>query len=332
MERADLVLATDWSGGRLHAFAIENGALTPWGDGYNRPEGIAVRGDEALIAEQGGVLLRQDLLNPGRLGAVEVATGLGAPHAVAWSDDGASAQLTDRNGRLLAVDLGTGTVQTLAAGLAAPLGLAVGSAGEAYLTEQGTASIDRPGRHPDHAAHRTGRPLPAGLGRRRPQPAAGHRAGTVHRVGLVDVTDPAPVLKRLVGKGIPQPSQAIACRDRLVITGQNRLLSLDAAAGLEPGVRLLLPDEPLWPGAWIDVAIDTGVTGRTRADLDLILDPPGIVSNGARTWPRTPTPPVRPSGSWPAHSPEPPGWWPATPAPRRNSAPSSSGSRSARSP
>ncbi len=274
------VLATDWSGGRLHAFAIENGALTPWGDGYNRPEGIAVRGDEALIAEQGGVLLRQDLLNPGRLGAVEVATGLGAPHAVAWSDDGASAQLTDRNGRLLAVDLGTGTVQTLAAGLAAPLGLAVGSAGEAYLTEQGTGAltrIDPDGTRTTLLTGLAGPFLLAWADDARSLLLVTERA-PVHRVGLVDVTDPAPVLKRLVGKGIPQPSQAIVCRDRLVITGQNRLLSLDAAAGLEPGVRLLLPDEPLWPGAWIDVAIDTGVTGRTRADLDLILDPPGIVS------------------------------------------------------
>ncbi len=34
------VLATDWSGGRLHAFGIENGGLEPWGDGYHHPEGI----------------------------------------------------------------------------------------------------------------------------------------------------------------------------------------------------------------------------------------------------------------------------------------------------
>ena len=82
------VLACDWSGGRVLAFGVEHGELSPWGDGYSQPEGIVVLpGDAALITERTGALLRQDLLNPGRAGAVELATGLGAPHQVVVTDD-----------------------------------------------------------------------------------------------------------------------------------------------------------------------------------------------------------------------------------------------------
>ena len=274
------VLATDWSGGRLHAFGIENGGLEPWGDGYHHPEGIAARGDEALIVEQGGVLLRQNLLDPGRAGAVEVATGLGAPHGVVWSEDGASAQLSDRTGRLLSVDLATGAVEIVAGGLAAPVGLAVGASGEAYLTEQGTGAltrIDPDGTRTTVLTGLVGPFLLAWADDARTQLLVTERA-PAHRVGLVDLTVPAPNVQRLVGRGITQPSQAIICRDRLVVTGQNRLLSLDAAAGLEPGVRLVIPGQPLWPGAWVDATIDTGVTGYTRADLDIVVDPPGLVT------------------------------------------------------
>lgn len=61
---ARTVVATDWSGGRLLAFAVEDGHLDVWGDGYLNPEGISIAGDEALIVEQGGTLLRQPLATP----------------------------------------------------------------------------------------------------------------------------------------------------------------------------------------------------------------------------------------------------------------------------
>jgi len=83
----------------------------------------------------------------------------------------------------------------------------------------------------------------------------------VHHVSLVDLTVATPIMERLVGKGIAQPSQALVVGDRLVVTGANRLLCLDAAAGLRPGVTLDVPSTPLWPGSWADVVVDTGVTG-----------------------------------------------------------------------
>ena len=288
------VVATDWSGGRLLAFAIENGEFSVWGDGYVHPEGIAIAGDEALIAEQGGTLLRQDLTTPGRANAVEVATGLGAIHAVVRSDP-TTALLTDlTGGRVVSVDLATGTATTVVGGLNQPLGLAVGPAGELYVTEQGSGTLTR------YEVGGAATPITSGLTSpfllswttvERTALLVTERA-PVHRVSLVDLTEAAPTMQRLVGKGITQPSQAAVVRDRLVVTGAGRLLSLDATAGLRPGVTLEVPS-PLWPGSWTDVVVDTGVTGWTRADLDLVVDPPGLVTISAH--PSADADPTRPT-------------------------------------
>ncbi|RMB58725.1 hypothetical protein [Tessaracoccus antarcticus] len=269
------VLATDWSGGALNAFAVENGERTPWGDGYQHPEGISIRGNEALIAEQAGDLLHQDLLQPGRANAVMVAGGLGSIHAVVHSDDGATAFVTDHGGgRLIAVDLATGDVQVIASGLLAPIGLAIASSGEFYITEQGPGTLTRIDTDGSRSVVLNGLVSPFLLSW-----TTGDRTALlltqrapVHRVGLVELTQAVPRLQPLVGRGVRQPSQALVCGDRLVITGENRLLSLDASAGLVATVRLGVPETPMWPGAWADVEIDTGVTGYTRADLDITID------------------------------------------------------------
>jgi sugar lactone lactonase YvrE len=121
------VLATDWSGGRLIAVAVENGELTPWGDGYSQPESISVAGDNALITERTGALLRQDLTRPGRAHAQVVATGLGALHQAVRSNDGTAALVADHSGgRILQVDLATGNVRDALTGPGRPVGVAVG--------------------------------------------------------------------------------------------------------------------------------------------------------------------------------------------------------------
>ena len=270
------VVSVDWSGGRLHAFGVLSGIPEPWGDGYVHPEGIAIRENEALLTEQAGTLLRQNLLAPGRAGAVVVASGLGAAHGVVWSDDGDTALVVDRaGGRVVEVDLSSGIVRDRVTGLFAPVGLAVGNDGAMYITEQDTGSLTRVVQDGTREAILSGLVSPFLLSWSSPEKRellVTERA-PVHRVGLVDVTDAAPTLTRLVGRGVLQPSQAIVARDRLVITGENGLLSLDSSAGLDPIVRIEIPDGPLWPGAWVDAEIDTGVTGWTRGDLKIVIDP-----------------------------------------------------------
>ncbi|MBO1030501.1 hypothetical protein IPV09_04035 [Tessaracoccus sp. SD287] len=287
------VLATDWSSGALHAFTVETGEYTAWGDGYLHPEGIAITGDAALVVEQAGVLLHQDLLNPGRANATTVATGLGSAHAVVWVDD--VAHVTDHaGGRILAVTVSTGAVEVVVDGLAKPLGLLVGEQGEYYVTEQGTGALTRI--DPDGARTTivSGLVSPFLLSWTSAARAAilvTERA-PAHRVGLVDLHQAPPTLQRLVGRGISQPSQALICRDRLVVTGAGRLISMDATR-LDGQVHLELPDGPLWPGAWVDVPIDTGVTGYTRADLDITVQGAPLVE--ISTHPAVDADPTRPT-------------------------------------
>ena len=207
--------------------------------------------------------LRQDLNQPGRANAQLVAAGLGSLHQVVRSDDGAAALIADRSGgRVVRVDLATGDASDLLTGLGQPVGLAIGADGAIFVTQQATGSLTR---H-DAAGATTvvsGLVSPFFLSWADPERTrllVTERA-PAHRVGIVDVTAVAPVLERLLGRGISQPSQAIVIGDLLVVTGSGRLLALDASGGLTPGVRVADLAGPLWPGSWADIEIDTGVTG-----------------------------------------------------------------------
>ena len=275
------VLATDWSGGRLLAMTVERGELTPWGDGYVEPESVSVVGDEALITERIGTLLRQNLLTPGRANADVVASGLGSAHQLVRTGDNAAALVADHaGGRVVRVDLGTGDVEVVLSGLAQPTGLALGADGTMFVTEQGTGSVTR--HDPDGTTSLVVGGLVAPFllswaDTERNKLLVTERA-PAHRVSLVDVSADGAVLTRLVGRGIVQPSQAIVVGDLLVVTGANRVLALDASGGLTAGVRVGVPTGPLWPGSWVDVEIDTALSGWTRSDLTVAAEPAGLVT------------------------------------------------------
>ena len=289
------VLACDWAGGRVLAFAAEDGSLTPWGDGYHEPEGIAVDGDTAFITERTGALLRQDLLTPGRAGAVEVATGLGAPHQVVLPGDGTAVVADHAGGRLVRVHLDSGVVEEVVGGLGQPVGLVVGSDGSFFVAEQAGGVISRIDPVGTRTVLVSGLVGPFFLGwadEARTRLLTTERA-PAHRVGVLDLARPAPVVERLLGRGVTQPSSAIVVGDRLVVAGQGRLVSLDASGGLRPGVGVGVPTAPLWPGAWADVPVDTGVSGYTRAELAITVEPAGVAT--VNEHPGEASDPVRPT-------------------------------------
>lgn len=274
---AGTALVTDWSGGRLLAFT--RGHLEPWGDGYDEPEGIVVLGDhEALVVERTGTLLRQDLLNPGRAGAVAVASGLGSLHGVVLDATGATALVTDLvGGRVLAVSLSDGSVAVRATGLDRPVGLALGPDEELFVTEQGSAAVTRIDRDGSRAAVVSGLTSPfllswADAARTTLLVTERHPA---HRVSALDVG--SGVLTPLVRWGIRQPSQALVIGSHLVVTGADRVLALDASRGLVPGAWLDVPSTPLWPGAWVDVAVDLGLTGLSVGEVEIVSESPELV-------------------------------------------------------
>lgn len=274
------ILGCDWSGGRLLAFALEDGQYSVWGDGYQRPEGVAVlEANRALITEAGaGTLLLQDLNQPGRAHATVVAGGLGAPHQVTLLD--AAALVADHaGGRLLRVDLTTGAVGVLLAGLAQPVGIAAAPDGTVYLAEQGTGSILRLA--PDGTRSTLLSPLVAPFflswaDADRTALLVPER-GPANRVGVVRLDAPATI-ERLVGRSVSNPSHAVLAGDRLLVSAAGRVLALDAAGGLRGGVRVESPGAPLAAGAWADLSVDTGLTGYTRPELKLAVEPQGVAS------------------------------------------------------
>ncbi len=270
-------LVTDWSGGRLLAFT--RGALEPWGDGYDEPEGVVVIGDhEALLVERTGTLLRQNLLSPGRPGAVVVATGLGSPHGVAVTDGGSTAVVTDyAGGRILAVDLADGSVTVLATGVAQPIGVVEGPDGELYVTEQGASAVtrfDADGTRTVVADGVTSPFLLSWADDTRTRLLVTERA-PANRVGVLDLA--TGELVHLVRWGVRQPSQALVVADRLVVTGEGRVLALDVSRGLVPGAVIEVTDEPMWPGSWVDAPVDLGLTGLSATQVDVVSESPEIV-------------------------------------------------------
>jgi len=118
------------------------------GTGYTTPEDIAVLADEhtAYVNERTGNFLRIDLGSANRASAVVVAAGLHAPHQI-WIDEAHNQGYVveyANPGRLLRIDLGSGTVTTLYATLNLAIGLVVSSdLAYAYISEQGTNTVSR---------------------------------------------------------------------------------------------------------------------------------------------------------------------------------------------
>lgn len=116
-------------------------AYSVLGTGYNQPEDVVVTADEAhaYVTERSGDLVRVSLSAANRASATVVASGLAAPQQIALDEAHNLAYVVEfaSPGRLLRIDLGTGTVTPVLTTLVNPIGLLVTSDGRfAYVTEQ----------------------------------------------------------------------------------------------------------------------------------------------------------------------------------------------------
>ena len=111
------------------------------GTGYTTPEGIAVASDgrTAYVTERTGTLLRVDLTNAGRGAATPIASGMTAPQQVALDERNGYVYVVEfaNPGRLLRIDLGTGTQTAVISNIVSGIGLLLSPDGSvAYVTEQ----------------------------------------------------------------------------------------------------------------------------------------------------------------------------------------------------
>ncbi len=116
-------------------------AYSVLGSGYTQPEDVVVSSDEttAYVTERSGNFLQVDLTNANRAAAAVLTGGLNAPHQIALDEDHGHAYVVEFSdpGRLLRIDLTTGTPTTLVPDLHFAIGLVVSANGRyAYVTEQ----------------------------------------------------------------------------------------------------------------------------------------------------------------------------------------------------
>jgi sugar lactone lactonase YvrE len=137
LANGDLVLSEDKVNGRLVQWRKQSGAVETLIGGLNRPEGLALAGDGAIIVAETGtgrVLSWKD----GRLRSV--VDDLDEPDQVKLSPDGALWITEDApHGRLLR--LRDGALETIVSDLNAPQGMAFAADGGLFVAEQGRARI-----------------------------------------------------------------------------------------------------------------------------------------------------------------------------------------------
>jgi hypothetical protein len=118
------------------------------GTGYSQPEDVKVAADEAhaFVTERTGDLLRVALANADRAFATVIASGMTAPHQLVLDEPHNQAYLVEFSpaGRLLRVDLGSGTQTEVVGGLDGAVGLLITQDLQyAYVAEQPAAGGGR---------------------------------------------------------------------------------------------------------------------------------------------------------------------------------------------
>jgi hypothetical protein len=135
----------EYASGKLSAVNVATHAYTVFGTGYTNPEDVKLSADGsfAYVTERAGNLLRVDLPNAPRSSATVIASGMTAPQQMALDPARMHAYVVEYapSGRLLRIDLPTGTKTIVATGLSNAVGVVVkADLSYAYVSEQGTGS------------------------------------------------------------------------------------------------------------------------------------------------------------------------------------------------
>jgi hypothetical protein len=135
----------EWSIGELNKVEVDTGKVTALQPGLSYPEDVEVDWDtgQIFVSERTGAIRR---VWPGERSEVIAKPG-GAPHQLALVKQGGKRILfmvCFDSGKLVAIDVDTKAMKTIATGLRHPIGLVIDASKKlAYVTEQDTASLTR---------------------------------------------------------------------------------------------------------------------------------------------------------------------------------------------
>lgn len=215
-------------------------------------------------------------MTPGRAEARVVADGLGSLRQLVVARDESTAIVTDHDGgRLLRVDLATGTVAAVADGLHQPVGVAFGPQHAVLVTEQGSGKLLSIGPDGEITTLLSGFEEPTWLSWAEGDLLLAEQ-GSANRLGQVDLA--GPTWHGLVRAGVPRPAGAVPVDDRLLVCADGRIVVFDLSGGLTPDVTVSGPSTGIWPGSWSELAVDTGLSGYLSTDLAYTVEPVGLAT------------------------------------------------------
>jgi hypothetical protein len=135
------LVLVEFATGKLDAVDLATSTLRTLGTGYSQPESVVVAsdGDTAYVTEATGNLLSVSLGNAARSSARVIASGLNTPQQIALDEAHSCAYMVEfaSPGRLLRIDLTSGAITVITAGLEFAVGVAITSdLSTAYVSEQ----------------------------------------------------------------------------------------------------------------------------------------------------------------------------------------------------
>ena len=268
-------------GGNLSAVNVAGAAYMVLGTGYTEPEDVALFSDgaTALVTERVGNLLKVDLSAADRSLASVITSGLVAPHQIALFEDAGVAWVIefDTLGRLLEVDLVTGTQTILAAGFERAVGLvARADRSIALITEQaGTGgritALELPSGIRTVLADGLSNPFFLSWTDSTEQAALFTERDPANRVSVLDLAGTLPVRRLAVLGASFRPSSAVLAASELVVCSDADVLAYDVSDGFPAQVKLDIGTSARYVGSYHPVRVDTTDTGVAFDDLDLAI-------------------------------------------------------------
>lgn len=144
--RANRLLFVEWDTGNLSALDLSPSvSYTVLGNGYHQPEDVKATADgiHAYVTERSGTLRYVDLGNADASAATVITSGLTAPQQMFLDEPAHAAYVVEYapSGRLLRIDLSSGTQTVLLTGLSHAVGLTLSADRQyAYISEQMTGA------------------------------------------------------------------------------------------------------------------------------------------------------------------------------------------------
>ena len=241
---------------------------TPLGSGYTELEDLVLteNGMTAFVTERGGNILKVDLQHADRSSAIVVTSGLIAPHQlvlfeaenIAWVIE------NDTLGRLVEIDLVTGTQKVLASGFEHAVGLVARSDRTLVLVSEQAASggrisaIQLPGGTRTVVADGLTNPFFLHWLNAGESAVFFTERDPANRVSILEIQDPNHERRLALLGASFRPSSVLLVGNEMVVCADSTLVAYGVTGGYPAQVFINVPHEGLYIGSYRHVPVKVG--------------------------------------------------------------------------